>query len=344
MLGLLHGGHVDKFNLKGTNLVLFLLVPVLIVSFQNCGEGFSIKIEPVVDSSGTPKDTSSDNQPDSISDVIDDSENLNASAPAGCQSDTLCVHSKMPLWSQNDGGTVGVLVDGKVITKVLNLNNSTVALLQYVKNKGYNITKDPGWCGATSFGMISKSIGRELEDQGMQLPSGYPLLSSNDASEVIFESMNALGMNPVLGVTSPESIKSAFNKIAQSFQLGSASVDEKIIDVKDFRTNKPHVALAIGSKNAGGHIVALNGTDGQYYVIYDPWGSSYSVTAKAGNTISETLPPDNKVMSYTEYFLTYIGSGIQALSGLDSNKGFIPTYGTTGKLSTIRYDGLLNEK
>lgn len=337
---------MSKFNVIRNNLVLLLIGSTLIISFQNCGENLSFTVKPLEDSSGSARDTLANDPTDSnsSSEEIEDSGNQNTTITSGCQSDTLCVHSKMPLWSQNDGGTVGVLVDGKVITKVLNLNNSSVTLLQYVKNKGYNITKDPGWCGATSFGMISKSISRELEDQGLALPNNYPLLTSNDASEVIYESMNALGMNPILGVTSPSAIQSGFNKIAQAAQLGSASLEEKMISVNEFRIKKPHVALAIGSKFAGGHIVALNGTDGQYYVIFDPWGSSYSVTAKAGNIISETLPPDNKVISYTEYFLTYIGSGMQVLKGLEANKGFIPTYGTTGRLTTIRYDGLLNEK
>lgn len=310
------------------------------ILFQNCSSNFRA----ATGATGQVADMETNTTIHSDANPVgsDGSQNAGSAAPSViqsdvCQSETFCVHDKMPLWSQADGSKSGVLINGSVVTETLNVNGSQVPLLKYVQDKGYAVQRDPGWCGATSMAMILKSFDLELHARDGSKLSEYSWIGSSEASEVIFESMGILGMNPLLGATNPDSIRGAFSKIKTAHGVGSVVSDDNMISRSDFRDTykKPLVALAIGSKLGGAHIVALNGTDGQYYVIYDPWGSSYSVSAKVGSVVSQTLPPDNKVFSFTEYFLTYIGSGIKTLNGVTT--GFIPSYGTTGKLTSIRY-------
>jgi hypothetical protein len=116
---------------------------------------------------------------------------------------------------------------------------------------------------------------------------------------------------------------------------GTAEIAMRMMSVSEFRETykRPLVTLGIGAAAAGGHFVALNGTDGQNYIIFDPWGASYTVKATKG-----TVEKDSPLGKYYEYSLSYLGSGMKTLTGVTS--GFIPTYGaTTGVLNSIQLSG-----
>lgn len=307
-----------------------------------CGNNFSTKLEKELNDPTLGNETER-------AENIEDNENRNGSGGGSvpdnggsetasrCQSDTFCVHAKMPLWSQADGAKLGVFnpTTKKVEIEYLNVNGSETPLLKYVQENGYpDIQKDPGWCGAVSFAMVMKTWEQDLQDRGETIASSeLNFVTSSDASAVIFEVMGILKMKPSIGVSNPKAHEENF-KIFQSTQ-GKGTVISKnaIITVEEFRTkyNKPLVTIATGHKDAGGHFLALNGTDGDYYIINDPWGSTYSVTAEKGKAVT-----GSPVGDYDEYYLTYVGSGLKSLDPKLS--GFIPTYGTTtGILTSIIY-------
>lgn len=256
-----------------------------------------------------------------------------------CQSETLCVHSQMPLWSQSDGGVVGVLKDGKIVQETINVNGAAVALLPYIQSQGYSTVKgDPGWCGAVSFAMVAKSWQKELASRGESLKAGSDVafFAENDASVIILETMGLLGMRPDFGVSSPLTHEKAFKSMATSSAKGTTETVQRMMTVTEFRETyeRPLVTLGIGSAAAGGgHFVALNGTDGQNYIVFDPWGASYTVKSTKG-----TVEKDGPFGKYFDYSLTYLGSGMKTLTGISS--GFIPTYGpTSGVANSIMLRG-----
>lgn len=307
-----------NYKLQTLSLSLALLLTA-------CGGNFTIEslndkaIAPTPHTQYTDGDNSADNN---------DNHNTTASsqAPAAlnknnCQSETLCVHSSMPLYSQADGSTIGLVINGQYQTKQINVNAGSVPLLKYVQNMGHNITKDPGWCGAVSFTMALKTWAIEAGIQESQLNSTYKWILSSDSSEVIYNVMGFLGMKPELGVSAPEVHNAAFNKLV-TFSKGTSEFSNDMPSPSDYRDTKknPIMTIGLGSRTGGGHLLAVNGTDAQYYVINDPWGATYSINYVKGTT--QKTKPNGSI--YYDYAFSYVGSGIKLLEDIPS--GFIPSF------------------
>jgi hypothetical protein len=308
------------------------IIGLLTLSIVGCGEGFQVATGP-----STPSDSVAADIVD-VDETSDDGSNPQPSSTPGsgqakrCQSDTFCVHDKMPVWSQFDGSKQGVLRNGTVVMETLDLNGASTPLLQYVQNQGYSqVTKDPGWCGAVSFAVTMKTWELELRERGeAPVASDVAFVRSDDASEVIFNVMGLLKMNPVIGVSAPDAHKYAYTAMRTSLDKGLVKTSMSMISVSDFRETygRPLITLGVGNKS-GGHFLAVHGTDGQYFVINDPWGATYSVTVS-----KSTVEKDGPSGKYYDHSLNYTGSGIKSLSSTIS--GFIPTTGpTSGVLNLI---------
>lgn len=317
--------------MRTTSLMMPTVLLSMVVLLAACAPGFSVETGDSI-ASQSEADAGRDATGDRASTPVPDGQK------GRCQSETLCVHDQMPLWSQADGATRGVLKDGKVVNETLNVNGAAVPLVPYIQSQGYsNVKGDPGWCGAVSFAMLAKSWQKELAVRGESLKSASSVsfLEDNDPSVVIFKTMGLIGMRPDFGVSAPTAHVQALKTMATATGKGTAEIEMRMMSVSEFRETykRPLVTLGIGAAAAGGHFVALNGTDGQNYIIFDPWGASYTVKATKG-----TVEKDSPLGKYYEYSLSYLGSGMKTLTGITS--GFIPTYGaTSGVLNSIQLSG-----
>lgn len=296
-----------------------LLLTSVFLVLTACGGNFEITDLKMKE----PKSAAANNENNDITNdtnisTISGASSLNKN---NCQSDSLCVHPDMPLYSQADGSSLGTIVNGQYQLSKINVNGGSVPLLQYVQNKGHNITRDPGWCGAVSFAMALKTWTIEANIQSADLRETDKWMVSKDSSEFIYNVMGFIGMRPELGVSTPEAHSAVFSKLL-NFSKGNVKLSNDIISTSTYRNEmkNPIMTIGMGSKSGGGHLVAVNGTDAQYYVINDPWGATYSVSFAKGTT-EKTKPDGSK---YYDYSVKYIGSGIKTLQGISS--GFVPQY------------------
>lgn len=202
-------------------------------------------------------------------------------APAAvgpCQSATLCVHAKMPLLSQRDSS---VKTSGSVAIEfnktALGFDSSlySMGLLQYVnKMAGVNLHQNGGWCGGVSSAMLIKAFAEEKN-----ISSSAMNLKDKNVNSFIYNAMRLVGTkigkyvtkNGKLVLTdagtSNDGVKKGFRKIASRSDTYSG-----MGNVSTYRSKNAYVYLNLDNE----HAVAVNGTDGQYYIVYDPHGRAFS--------------------------------------------------------------------
>lgn len=185
-----------------------------------------------------------------------------------CQSSTLCVHNLMPLWDQSDP-----------------------ALASYIHSQGYNVTSDPGWCGGVSAAMVINSYYQEMQTytglQSTTVPSQFAL--SQGEYPFILQSMIQVGTNIVGGGTdqAPNSgMVSLFGNCMQTDDLDSPDFYfpfniNPYENAASYRQGMPLGWVGVGQFTnplGNAHALAVNGVDGNYIKIYDPWGTVYDAT------------------------------------------------------------------
>lgn len=196
-----------------------------------------------------------------------------ASSEVLCQSSSLCVQQHMPSWSQMDSAG-------------FNLNGSAVPLLEYVNQQmASQLSWDTGWCVPTTTGMLYRTYAKELERNGRKLNAPYDWLHEKDPSKLIFKSMQLMDTD-ILGTrwgggTQSNSIQRLGLPTAFVLGGGSGSLQYGTWGLTEYSFrqtyNKPLILLTVGTFGWGDHAVGVNGTDSNKFIIYDPWGSIYSL-------------------------------------------------------------------
>ena len=207
-----------------------------------------------------------------------------------CQSNTLCVHASMPLLSQHDGGFGGK-----------DYNKAPVQLIPYINSVvGSNIStssSDPGWCTPTSAAMIMITLNNEAA-----LAAGRSVASvdSANSSATIYNMMQRLGTN-ILGGGTPEG--NVGNLASEFYSVGGQMNRRGLIAPSEFNNqfNNPLIIVHISEvgQRQPSHTVAINGTDAQYYVIFDPWGTVTAVTYEGTNF--KNVTPVNNQSNYSKW-------------------------------------------
>jgi len=239
----------------------------------------------------------------------------NAVNAMACQSDTLCTHAMMPLWDQSD----------PKLTQYINT--------QYVFGSNttkYNVPGDMGWCGGVSGAMILSSYFQEVQNYtGLQSTAIPTAFASGDSTSpflseypFIFQSMKLLGTDISNGGT-PSPNNGMINMVGQCtqtdlFDSPSYSFPYNVVpynSVASYRQGMPLGWLAICTQSQGignCHAVAVNGVDGGYFTIYDPWGTVFSATIG----VTFPAPQGNNGVPAT---LSYVSGNTQNFTSLESN-------------------------
>ncbi|MEK2690836.1 hypothetical protein [Bdellovibrio sp. GT3] len=206
-------------------------------------------------------------------------------APANnCSSSSICVHSKMPLLSQIDTSN-GKVLQGTTWVKSYGSNASNadarmnqtalgfdkglynMGLLEFINLRyGLSLRWDTGWCGGVAMAMSVK--GRAVE-QGLG--------SSNHVNEFLVSILQAARTGIKNGGTSYDNLLRGLKSIDGSSSYVAIPSAGSFFQLRTFNL------LNVNNKY-GGHTIAVNGNDGPYMKIYDPWGRVYDVTI-AGTSI-----------------------------------------------------------
>jgi hypothetical protein len=172
----------------------------------------------------------------------------------------------MPLWSQSDKG-----------------------LANYLTTQGYNVGNPPndkGWCGGVSAGMVLKTYFEEITIYSTRQSTSYPSPYSASDTEYpfILKSMLTAGTNIVAGGTGNPSagLNTLFNFCGMTFENFGTSERTPYLSATGYAHGMPLGWMAVtGAGGADPHSLAINGTEGSYYKIYDPWGAVYNATIDA---------------------------------------------------------------
>lgn len=224
-----------------------------------------------------------------------------ASGPA-CQSQTLCVHAKMPSLDQRDtsqGTGYDLNYNGKAANAIgFDAKLHTIGLLQYVnKMNGTHLTFNTGWCGGSSASMLLKSYAEETQ----KFPS---FLSQKDVNSFMYQTFKLVktDMRGSSG-TDTGDVKNGFEKL---YGGSKAYKQSSLPSVASYRSSRPHIYLGIrrnGDEN--GHAVAVNGTEGSYYIIYDPQGRIFHAKPASASSTSKSFTwHDNIGKSGSPYYTT----------------------------------------
>lgn len=180
-----------------------------------------------------------------------------------CQSGTLCVHNQMPLWSQSDSG-----------------------LANYLSAQGYNVGTPPtdqGWCGGVSSSMLLQTYFREISQYSNIQTTSWPAPFAASDTEYPFtlKSMQLVSTDIVHGGTGMpnpgmEALMGRCGMLYDWFGGGAPSI---FTDPTQYAHGMPLGWMGVhGVGKADGHALAINGVEGGFFKIYDPWGAVYNAT------------------------------------------------------------------
>ena len=249
-------------------------------------------------------------------------------AAMSCQSGTICVHNLMPLWDQSDG-----------------------QLRAYVNaTEGLSLTHDPGWCGAVSGAMVLSSYFQEVQTYTGLQPTAIPSPYTAGMTEYPFidKTMHLLGTNIAGGGTTGAPNNGMINMLGNCMQTdafdpvwGFSYNTVAYNSPQSFRQGMPLGWLTVCSQSGGlgaCHALAVNGTEGNSFKIYDPWGTVYDAS------ISVTFPAPANNLGYpstisfvsgnTDDFVDVESAGTAAILSTDWIAGYV--YTPTGPVPSAK--------
>lgn len=210
-----------------------------------------------------------------------------ANSSSLCQSSTACLHSNMPLYHQ-----------------------SSASFISYLRSVGVNVGV-MGYCVPTSAAMALKVV--KFDSGSPYLGNALDLPSSNEmveANQTIHSLGVQMGTHWQDGYTLFDKGSMVMNNIARQYpgwpaytynetypvttREGGFNATLRHPSMAGFRASMPAVNLAIGGNLVdyivfayveGGHAVALNGVEGSFFKIFDPWNRIYNVDGNSPNVL-----------------------------------------------------------
>lgn len=173
-----------------------------------------------------------------------------------CQSATLCLHGEMPLIKQ--GNTEGQLYS--MISTVFKVPVTKII---------------DTFCSPASGAMVIKTAA--LQTGVTRAPSSY--LKSNDNAPAVLKMIQAMGTSVTGNGTSISKVAPGLNsEVVRELPKGTVKRSVRPITGKiAYRASAPLQVISVSLATGGVHTVVVNGSEGDYFRIFDPAGRIYTV-------------------------------------------------------------------